>query len=267
MEGVNGAIRKLASALGPVNDHGMASGSREGRLHGLGAPVRPPVGPARALERFLMLCPPGADHIERGRKNDRIGPLGESAHPREASTADPSRGTETASQDVWTRMKIYSRQLGEIESVSPLIVHLPEGLIGYEAHQSYYLFSLDDYLPFRWLVSTADHDLCFAVADPGYFIDETYPLTLGSSDAELLDLRATDPLEVYAVLSPDEGGTGITANLKGPLVINARNKLARQVLLYSSRLSVRQPLHCTPWVEDRFRMERTVVRIAGRRVA
>ncbi len=164
-------------------------------------------------------------------------------------------------------MKINCRQIGEIESASPLIIHLPEGLIGYEEHQSYYLLSLDDYLPFRWLVSTTDHDRAFAVADPGYFLDETYPLTLGGSDAELLDLRATDPLEVYAVLSPDESGRGVTANLKGPLVINARNRLARQILLYSSRLSVRQPIHHTPWAEDGFRMERTVVRIAGRRVA
>lgn len=164
-------------------------------------------------------------------------------------------------------MKINCRRIGEIESASPSIIQLPEGLIGYEAHQSYYLLSLDDYLPFRWLVSTTDHDLAFAVADPGYFLDETYPLTLGGSDAELLDLRATDPLEIYAILSVDEGGGGLTANLKGPLVINARNRIARQILLYSSRLSVRQPLHRTPWVEDGFRMERTVVRIAGRRVA
>jgi flagellar assembly factor FliW len=164
-------------------------------------------------------------------------------------------------------MRIHCRQLGEIESACPSVVHLPEGLIGYEEHRRFYLLSLEDYLPFRWLVSTADHDLAFAVADPGYFIDESYPLTLGGSDAELLDLRATDSIEVYALLSQGEGGRGITANLKGPLVINSRTRFAKQILLYSSGLSVRQPLHPVPWAEDGMRTGRTVVRIAGRRVA
>jgi flagellar assembly factor FliW len=164
-------------------------------------------------------------------------------------------------------MKIKNRQFGEIEYDRPSIVHLPEGLIGYEGHQRYYLLSLEEYLPFRWLVSTSDHDLLFAVADPGHFIEETYPLTLGGSDAELLDLRATDPIEVYVIVSPDEAGRGVTADLKGPLVINARTRFAKQILLYSSRLSVRQPLRFAPRALEGHRVGRTVVRIAGRRVA
>ena len=164
-------------------------------------------------------------------------------------------------------MRIISRQLGEIESPRPSIIDLPEGLIGFEEHRRYYLLSLEAYLPFRWLVSETDTDLVFAVADPGYFLDETYPLTLGGSDAELLDLRATDPIEAYVILSPDGNGGGVTANLKGPLVVNSRTRLARQILLYSSRLSVRQPLHSMSRVEEGSRMQRTVVRIAGRRAA
>jgi flagellar assembly factor FliW len=189
------------------------------------------------------------------------------ASPARRAPGPGPREIEIASQDVWKRMRIHCRQLGEIESACPSVIHLPEGLIGYEGHRRYYLLSLEDYLPFRWLVSATDHDLAFAIADPGYFLDDAYPLTLGGSDAELLDLRATDPVEVYTILSQGEGGKGITANLKGPLVVNSRTRLAKQILLYSARLSVRQPLQCDPWVEEGFRMGRTVVRIAGRRVA
>jgi flagellar assembly factor FliW len=164
-------------------------------------------------------------------------------------------------------MKIKSRHLGEIETSHPSILHLPEGLLGYEGHQSYCLLALEEYLPFRWLVSAADPDLAFVVSSPEYFIEEPYPLTLGGSDAELLDLRASDALEVYVLVSPAESGGVITADLKGPLVVNARTRLAKQVLLYSSRLSVRQPLRRPPRADETLRMGRTVVRIAGRRVA
>ena len=147
------------------------------------------------------------------------------------------------------------------------MLHLPEGLLGFEDHQRYTLLSLEEYLPFRWLVSATDPDLAFVVASPEYFIEEPYPLTLGGSDAELLDLHPSDALEVYVIVSPADGGRGVTGDLKGPLVVNSRTRLAKQVLLYSSRLSVRQPLRHPAGADQVLKMGRTVVRIAGRRVA
>ena len=49
-------------------------------------------------------------------------------------------------------------------------------------------------------------------------------------------------IAIFVVVSMDEGGQRITGNLKGPIVLNVRNRRAKQLVVYGSSFSARQPM-------------------------
>ncbi|MFN8548460.1 MAG: flagellar assembly protein FliW [Candidatus Eisenbacteria bacterium] len=139
-------------------------------------------------------------------------------------------------------MILRSKSLGEIEVRDEAGIYLPDGLLGFEELRQYVFLEPEEFRPFLWLVSTEEPEIGFAVADPQLFWPGLYEVPLSDSDKDILDWQAGDQLGVFVVVSVAEGGRKITANLKGPVVINSRNRLAKQVVVYNPAFSVRQPL-------------------------
>lgn len=166
-------------------------------------------------------------------------------------------------------MTIRSRRFGELEAAEQDLVHLPEGLVGFEDQGEFVLLRSEADEPFSWFVSARDPELSFAVADPDHFVTESYVLTVGDLERELLQLRDDDTVEVYVLVSAADSGPGVTGNLKAPLIVNARNRRGKQLLLYSSRFSTRQPLRQQPALLPLSDADqgRTIVRSAGRKAA
>ncbi len=164
-------------------------------------------------------------------------------------------------------MRIKNRNLGEIEVDPESSLHIPEGILGFEDHERFLLVRLPEYEPFLWLVAETDPELAFAVADPAHFLDEPYLITMTEADTERLDLHDGDPLEVYVIASTEGERPRVTGNLKGPVVVNARNRVAKQLLVYSTKLSVRQPMRIVVGNGMAAHWHPTTVRIAGKRVA
>jgi len=168
-----------------------------------------------------------------------------------------------------TGMKVRSRQFGQIKVAEDDLIRLAGGLVGFEDVEEFVLVRSEEYDPFAWLIAANDSDLEFAVADPDLFIIEPYQLGLGEVDQDLLDWEEEDPIEVFLLVSPCAVGRTLTANLKAPLVVNWRTHLGRQLVLYSSRFSARQPI---PMFQGRHaghgsKSFRTEVRIIGRKAA
>jgi len=141
--------------------------------------------------------------------------------------------------------------------------------VGFQEHEEFALFRSEEYEPFAWLVSLTDPSLEFAIAPPELFLTESYHLNLGEADQHLLGLEDEDPIEVFLIVSPCAVGRTLTANLRGPVVVNWRTRLAKQLLLYSSRFSARQPvcLLRDQWAGIRSESFRTEVRVTSRKAA
>jgi flagellar assembly factor FliW len=139
-------------------------------------------------------------------------------------------------------MEIRCRQLGRIEVEQDDLVEFPQGLVGIEGHQRFAIYRPREVAPLAWLVSLTDPDLTFAIASVEKFAGEPYLPPLGNGDRELLGLRHDETVEVYVLVSPPEGSGFASVNLKGPLIINPRTGLGRQLLLYSARFSSRQTM-------------------------
>jgi flagellar assembly factor FliW len=146
-------------------------------------------------------------------------------------------------------MRIETRDWGVVEIPDDQTIHMPEGLLGFEELRRFALLDMEESRPFAWLLSLDDPEISFAVADPCHFHAGTYPMQLSEADEQMLDLSEEDALAVLVIAAVDPRGQ-VTGNLKGPVVLNTRNRLARQLVTYGSSLSVRQPIlshRVVPW--------------------
>jgi flagellar assembly factor FliW len=123
------------------------------------------------------------------------------------------------------------------------ILRLPNGLIGFPEHHTFELFFQPDQLPFRWLRLHGPEVVHFVVIEPGGIIPDYEP-ELFDEDAAFLGI--TDPSDALVLnivtVSHSEPVTA-TANLIGPIVINRRTGMGKQVVLSNhARYDARFPL-------------------------
>jgi flagellar assembly factor FliW len=138
-------------------------------------------------------------------------------------------------------MKVRTNMMGTVEVSEDATLYVPDGLFGFEDLKRYVVTEVESLSPFRLLISTEDPEVAFAVADPRLIL-EPYSVPLADSDRDLLDLQADDRISMFVLLSTSDTGDGFTANLKGPVVLNTRNRVAKQVVVYNPAYSFRHPL-------------------------
>lgn len=119
-------------------------------------------------------------------------------------------------------------------------ITIPEGLFGFEENTCYILES-SEYEPFMWLRSEEEKTLSFLVIDP-FLFKQDYEIDV--DDASLKEIGIESPADVTVmviVTLPAEKGP-VTANLQGPLVINKKTGVAKQVVLGDSRWSTKHDI-------------------------
>lgn len=137
-------------------------------------------------------------------------------------------------------MNIVTTRFGSIEVRESDLVRVPEGLIGFRSFTQYALLPDPHVAGLSWLQSTTSPDLAFGlVAPPSHAVD--YRVEIRPGDRTALELDDERHALVYVILNRGEGG-GLTVNLQGPVVVNPVGRLARQLVLTSSRYAVRFPL-------------------------
>jgi flagellar assembly factor FliW len=113
-------------------------------------------------------------------------------------------------------------------------LELPQGIIGFAAYTRAELLYIPDYLPFLWM-KLADQDsrevLQFIVIEPGGIVPGYEP-ELFESDALHLDLRSpAEAMILNIVTLQNRQPVEATANLIGPIVVNRRTRIGRQLVI------------------------------------
>jgi flagellar assembly factor FliW len=121
---------------------------------------------------------------------------------------------------------------------------LPQGLIGFTDYSRAELLYLPDHLPFLWLkLSGPIGSVNFVVIEPGGIIPG-YELEIFDNDAEALDIsEPTEAMILNVVTVQRQTPLHATINLVGPIVVNRRTRIGRQVVIANySRYSARHAL-------------------------
>ena len=136
---------------------------------------------------------------------------------------------------------VRTLSFGELEVPESRILLFKEGIPGFPNHNRFVVLSFDNLRPFDYLQALDEPPVAFLVINPFLILPE-YEVRL--SESEMADLRCNDrqDLGVYAMTTIPDDPTKATVNLFAPVVINASERLARQLLLHESGYSVKHPL-------------------------
>ena len=134
---------------------------------------------------------------------------------------------------------VSTERFGDVDCEDSATLTFPRGLLGFEEERSFVIVPADPEGVYSWLQSTQDPALAFLVTPPHFFFPDYEPEV---NDGDLVDLDLQDPAETLLLCIVTISDDDITANLLGPVVVNTRTRVARQVVLSETRWSTQTPL-------------------------
>ena len=136
-------------------------------------------------------------------------------------------------------IEIQTTRFGRLNVDAERVITFPRGLLGFPEHQRYALVQAGEENYFFWLQCVDEPGLAFVVTDPGIFF-KTYEVPL--KEETLVELELADTALAQTFVICNKVGEWLTGNLLGPIVVNAGNRLAQQVVLTEKKWTTRQPL-------------------------
>ncbi|GMV50153.1 flagellar assembly protein FliW [Nitrospirales bacterium NOB] len=138
-------------------------------------------------------------------------------------------------------MKCQSSRFGAFEVKDDVLLVFPSGILGFPEWTRYVLLDHDTDAPFKWLQCVEAPELAFVVLDPAFFKPD-YEIHIPTEALIEIQRQGEDELSVVTILTiPSHDPQSVTANLRGPLVMNHRTRLCKQLVL-SEDLPTRYPL-------------------------
>lgn len=135
-------------------------------------------------------------------------------------------------------MKVNTTRFGELQVNEQDILNFSEGLLGFDNLKKYFVVDPGDSTLILWLQSIEDASIAFPIIEPKIFKPD-YIAKLLPADMNSVELESLSDAKIYSILTIPAEITQMSANLKAPIVINNKKKIAKQIVLQDSKLSVK----------------------------
>lgn len=139
-------------------------------------------------------------------------------------------------------MNINAKYFGPVSYEEKDLIHILNGLIGFESYTKYLPISFhEENDSLISLQSMEDESLSFIIMNPfGIFPD--YAPVLSEQDLKELGADSTEDISYYVISVIRDSAAESTVNLKAPLVVNALNRKAKQIILEQPEYTFRHVL-------------------------
>lgn len=138
-------------------------------------------------------------------------------------------------------MVLETSRFGNISISDSDILHFPEGMLGFgKIHEYILIESVEDSI-FLWLQALKKPGIAFPLIEPEIF-EKSYKVDLEEGDLKDLKLKKIKTVKVFAIVTIPTDPSKMTANLKAPIVINLKERLAKQVILLEADYPIRYPV-------------------------
>lgn len=134
-----------------------------------------------------------------------------------------------------------SKRFGMLDIEDDSVLTFPSGLLGFQESRRYVMLDHDTEAPFKWLQSLDDQALAFVIIDPDLLLTDYHIGVPGDVLTEVQGSEEDDLSTAVILTIPSEDPGRMTANLRGPLLMNRRTKLCKQLVL-SDEFPTRHPL-------------------------
>lgn len=135
----------------------------------------------------------------------------------------------------------FALQYPVFASKDEVALSFPEGLLGFPDFHTFRLFEPAGGYPLKFLQSVDNPEISFSCIDVAA-IRPDYEVPLGEEDAAALALQTPLDALVLAMVVIPEDPRKMTANLAGPLVVNSKTRIGRQVVLNTDKYPLKFPV-------------------------
>jgi flagellar assembly factor FliW len=126
-------------------------------------------------------------------------------------------------------LKFDTKHFGIVEIPEENVITFKHGLFGFENLRSFFFLENEDNNNFKWLQSGEEKDVCFLVVNPVTFMFD-YTLEISDDVVEELGIEKPEDVLIFSLVVVPSDPSKISANLCGPLVINVKTMLGKQVV-------------------------------------
>lgn len=138
-------------------------------------------------------------------------------------------------------MKIDTSRFGILDVDDGDVIRMTKPVLGFEQYRRYIIVETDDFEPFKWFQSVENPELAFVIVNPLLFFSD-YAIEVNPKEIEELEVGDVDEIITYSIVTIPTDYTRMTANLQGPILINSRTRLAKQLVLVNSRHGIKHRL-------------------------
>ena len=134
-------------------------------------------------------------------------------------------------------MQLETTRFGTIEYDEQSLITFTQPIIGFQEFRRYIFVEGPDDSNLIWLQSTDSGDLAFILMDPRAVIPE-YAFKLGEHELSELAVTKVEELDVYTLVVVPQDPQQVRTNLKAPILVNPKQRLAKQTILDKSSYPV-----------------------------
>ncbi len=135
-------------------------------------------------------------------------------------------------------MQINTLRFGTIEIDKSEIIIVTEGIIGFPEIKRYVILDMGKDTPFKLFQAVDEPTVGFVIIDPILFKPD-YKVKIRKEDLYSLSAENLNEIVTVVIVTIPEDLYKMTANLRGPLLINLKSRLARQLVLADDTYNTR----------------------------
>ena len=134
-------------------------------------------------------------------------------------------------------MKVKTAHYGEIEADESRVIEIKGGILGFEDQTKFIMIEDNERLPFIWLQSLDREATAFFVINPFLVVPQYVP-EISDNDGQILELDGPEQAMVMTIATVRLDPFRISINLRAPLIINPKKRIARQIILEDPRWAI-----------------------------
>ncbi|MBS4535783.1 flagellar assembly protein FliW [Clostridium sp. D2Q-14] len=139
-------------------------------------------------------------------------------------------------------MIISTKRFGEIEINEESIIDFPGGILAFEDQKRFIIIDNGDKNnSFQWFQSLENPELSFVIINP-FLFKKDYDINIPDSVVNKLKINSPKDIAIYTIVVVPEDIKNTTANLSGPIIINCKERLGKQIILDDKRYTTKYPL-------------------------
>jgi flagellar assembly factor FliW len=135
-------------------------------------------------------------------------------------------------------LKIQTTRFGELQVNNDDVILFKEGILGFDKLTKFFVVDPGDNTLILWLQSAENGAIAFPMIEPKIFKPD-YIVKLIPNEMTSLELESLNGALIYSILTIPKNISEMSANLKAPIVINNKAKIARQIVLQDNKLDVK----------------------------